>query len=214
MDALEKYKQSWNHQSEEKNKFSTEQIYNFTHKKSSSVVKWIFIIGILEFVFWGCITFMLPDSVYKMYENLEMTTFFYVSSVIHYLVLLIFIYLFYKNYKQISVLENTKKLIKSILKVRKTVKYYVIYNLLGFIFGGITINFFMFSDTDKLQKAINFQNLHLDIDKVVIYMMIGQLIVISVFTLLLWLFYKLAYGILLKKLNKNYAELIKLDGHI
>lgn len=214
MDALEKYKHSWSNQSEEKNQLSTEQIYSITHKKSSSVVKWIFIISILEFIFWGGIMFMLPDSVYKMYDNMELTTFLYVSSVIHYLVIIFFIYRFYKNYKQISVLANTKKLMKSIFKVRKTVKYYVIYNVLSSILGGLTINYFVFSDTDKLQKIINHQNASLDINKVYIYMLIGQLIVFSVFTLLLWLFYKFIYGFLLKKLNKNYTELINLDEQI
>jgi flagellar biogenesis protein FliO len=40
---------------------------------------------------------------------------------------------------------------------------------------------------------------------------IGMLIVaLLVFGFLIWLFYKLIYGILLKRLNKNYKELKKL----
>lgn len=33
----------------------------------------------------------------------------------------------------------------------------------------------------------------------------------GIFVLLMWLFYKLIYGLLLKRLNKNYKELKKLD---
>ena len=38
------------------------------------------------------------------------------------------------------------------------------------------------------------------------------LIVITIgFTLIIWLFYKLIYGFLLKRLNRNYQELKKLE---
>jgi hypothetical protein len=40
-----------------------------------------------------------------------------------------FIYLFYKNYIRISTIASTKQLMKDILKTRKTVQYYVWYNL-------------------------------------------------------------------------------------
>jgi len=40
---------------------------------------------------------------------------------------------------------------------------------------------------------------------------IAQIVVIAIMILILWLFYYLLYGILLKKLNKNYKELTKLN---
>ena len=36
-------------------------------------------------------------------------------------------------------------------------------------------------------------------------------VVILVFLLLIWFFYKILYGFLLEKLNRNYADLKKLD---
>lgn len=214
MDALEKYKQSWKNQSEEKNKFSKDEIYTIVQKKSSSIVKWIFVISILEFIFWSVVTFLIPDNAYEVYEDLNLTVFLYSSSAIHYCILLLFIYLFYRNYKQISVLSSTKKLMKSILKVRKTVKFYVIYNLLGFISGGLIINYFVFSDANNLQKILKNKKQPVNLDQAFIIMMVAQIITFAVFTLLLWLFYKLIYGFLLKKLNKNYTELINLDEQI
>ena len=53
MDLLEKYKKAWDNQPEETNKVSKIDIYKMAHSKSSSIVKWIFIIGVLEFVFVG-----------------------------------------------------------------------------------------------------------------------------------------------------------------
>ena len=40
---------------------------------------------------------------------------------------------------------------------------------------------------------------------------IVQIVVIAIMILILWFFYYLLYGILLKKLNKNYKELTKLN---
>jgi F0F1-type ATP synthase membrane subunit b/b' len=40
---------------------------------------------------------------------------------------------------------------------------------------------------------------------------IAQIVLIAIMILILWLFYYLLYGILLKKLNKNYKELTKLN---
>ncbi len=49
---LANYKKVWKNQPEEKNKISALEIYKMTQSKSNSIVKWIFIIGLLEFVFW------------------------------------------------------------------------------------------------------------------------------------------------------------------
>ena len=52
---LANYKKVWKNQPEEKNKISALEIYKMTQSKSNSIVKWIFIIGLLEFVFWFAI---------------------------------------------------------------------------------------------------------------------------------------------------------------
>ena len=62
-----------------------------------------------------------------------------------------------------------------------------------------------------LMKVMNPDNLPVSIDQIITITIISQVIAILIFMVLLWLFYKLIYGILLKKLNRNYKELIKLD---
>ncbi len=58
MDSLDKYKKAWiDQQSEETNKVSKADIYKMSKSKSSSIVKWIFIIGILELLFWTSLNF-------------------------------------------------------------------------------------------------------------------------------------------------------------
>jgi hypothetical protein len=211
MDLLDNYKKAWVNQPEETNKFSALEIYKLAHSKSSSIVKWIFIIGVLEFVLWSCLNLFMPDDFYKTYKDLNLMTFIDVFTVFHYFIIVAFLFLFYKNYKRISLIDNTKKLIQSILRIRKTVKYYVIYNLAMVFLISIIVNITMFSDSDKLMKTMNPKNLAMDINQVLTITIITQVLVLIVILVFLWLFYKLLYGILLKKLYRNYKELTKLD---
>lgn len=212
MDVLEKYKKAWDNQPEGEQKISSKEIYKMAKSQSSSIVKWIFIIGIIEFVFWLVVNLSIPDSFYQVYEDLNLTTFITVFNVVHTIVIISFLVLFYKNYKSVSLTDNTKKLIKNIFKVRRTVKNYVKYNI-GIVFLiSIIVNAIMFSDTEKFQKIMNPNNIAMDVSQLLTVTIISQILAIGIMVLLLWLFYKLVYGILLRKLVRNYKELVKLDS--
>ena len=127
MDELDLLKKDWKKQESSYPKLSYNEIYKMIHKKSSSIVKWIFIICIAEFLFWGIINLMLPEGFFDIYEKFHLKTFLTVSYVIHYIVVVGFIYIFYKNYKTIYVIDNTNLLMRKILKTRKIVNYYVYY---------------------------------------------------------------------------------------
>ena len=55
---LSHYKKAWKNQPDENNKISQNEIYKMTQSKSTSIVKWIFIIGILEFVVMNSFYFL------------------------------------------------------------------------------------------------------------------------------------------------------------
>ena len=57
MDELELLKKDWQKKEGLMPKLSYDEIYSMLWKKSSSIVKWIFIISIIEFVFWLAISF-------------------------------------------------------------------------------------------------------------------------------------------------------------
>ncbi|MDD7914305.1 hypothetical protein [Polaribacter ponticola] len=211
MDLLDKYKKTWESQPEESKKFSKVEIYKLAHSKSSSIVKWIFIVGLLELAFWLTINMLIPDSFYKVYEDLNLENQVNFFMILHYLVIIVFLYFFYLNYKKISAVDNTKKLIHKILKIRNTVKYYVYYNLAIVFLSSFILNSVLMSDSDKLMKIMNPDNLSVDINQLITVTIISQIIAVLIFMVLLWLFYKLIYGYLLKKLNKNHKELIKLE---
>nr|BFF40566.1 hypothetical protein BACY1_23710 [Tenacibaculum mesophilum] len=197
---LDKYKKAWGNQSEETNKVSKIDIYRMAHSKSSSIVKWIFIIGILEFIFLNSFYFIFDkEEAYEEYKKLGLYNFMIYSQFIIYPVLLYFLIKFYLNYKSISVVDSTKTLMTKIIKTRKTVKYYVIFNLLYVFTFGIIV-------------AIASLKAHPEFNsKQVLISIIVTVIMLIIMLIVLWCFYQLLYGILLRKLNKNYKELAKLE---
>lgn len=209
MKELDLLKKDWQKSEQSFTKVSDNEIYKMIHKNSSSIVKWIFIISVLEIIFWTVISlFLNTDEELKKLNNDNVYIFVKALTVFNYAIVLVFIYLFYKNYSQISTITSTKQLMKDILKTRKTVQYYVWYNLGMFLFG--TILGMVFALT--LDPTINNVKSELHNNNVV---MVITIIVMIVICLVLfgafWLFYKLAYGILLKKLNANYKELERID---
>ncbi len=209
---LDKYKKAWDNQPEETNKVSKVDIYKMAHSKSSSIVKWIFIIGILEFSFWLILNYFTSKSSYmEVYEKLNLTTFLKITYYIHYVVIITFLYIFYKNYSAISIMDGTKELLKKIFKIRRTVKLYVYYNLITFIILSIIVNVVIFSDSNKLKEIFKTGSINISDSSFFTIMLVTQIIFLIIFLGLFWLFYQLLYGILLKKLNKNYKELSKLE---
>lgn len=211
MDELDKLKKYWQKNDSNFQKLSKNDLYPMLWKKSSSIVKWLFYISIAELIFWILIN-VLPlffsdpftknmDEVFGNGSLMEILTIF------SFAIILLFIYLLFKSYKTISVTDNAKKLMESILKTRKIIKYYVIYNL---IMAGISLvigAFFAINNDPKIAD-ITAQNG----TKALTIFIVGMIIVAIAFLLFIWLFYKLIYGILLRRLNRNYKALQNMDG--
>lgn len=208
MEELDLLKKDW-----QKNaafeQVSEGEIYKMLHMKSSSIVKWIFIISILEILLWTMISvFFNTDDYLKNTKYEELNVYFEGLTVLNYAVILVFIYLFYKNYVSISTTVSTKQLMKDILKTRKTVQCYVWYNL-GMVALSLMIGFFMAfhynPEVSVLMDKIG------DNTKVIIITIGIFTLIIAVFLGIFWLFYRLLYGILLRRLYANYSELKKID---
>lgn len=185
------------------------EIYKMLHTKSSSIVKWIFIISILEIMLWTVISvFFNMDEYLKNIKHEELDFYFEALTVFNYAVILVFIYLFYKNYMAISTTVSIKQLMKDILKTRKTVQCYVWYNLgmvaLSLLFG-FYIAFAYNPDIAVLMDKIGHNT------KVMVITIAVFVLIIASFLGLFWLFYRLIYGTLLRRLFANYKELKKID---
>ena len=209
---LANYKKVWKNQPEEKNKISALEIYKMTQSKSNSIVKWIFIIGLLEFVFWFAINYLgTKNGALEPYEKLNLINFIDNFNYFHYVVVVLFLILFYRNFSLISTVDDTKTLMKNILLVRKTVKWYVYYNLINVVVFSIILNILIFNTPDGINILSGIDNESFNQEHMMSVFIIAQIVVIAIMILILWLFYYLLYGILLKKLNKNYKELTKLN---
>jgi len=211
MDELELLKKDWQKKEEYLPKLSYDEIYKMIWKKSSSIVKWIFYISIIEFLFWIGISFIPIKSqeisgkgaqLMGVVENVLDLTF--------YIVILYFMFQFYQNYRKISVTDSAKELMKKILKTRKTVMTYVWFNLglfaitMIFIFAEVLI----YNPPQEIIEQINNAE-----SSTAFWLMLSLLFILTTifFGAILWFIYRLLYGILLKRLNDNYNELKKLE---
>ncbi len=212
MDELELLKKDWKKQESSFHQISEKEIYGMLHKRSSSIVKWIMIISVLELLLWLSISFLTADEQYfKTLKLYHLDTFMPIMSVISYGVILFFIFLFFKNYKAINTTDNVKQLMKNILKTRKTVKYYVWYNLGITAISMIIVFIFQFMYDPSINKMINNASSNIDPNTFYCIMILVYAVVIIVFIGLIWLFYRLLYGILMKRLQKNFDELKKIE---
>ena len=200
MKELDLLKKDWQKSDNSFEQVSEIEIYKMIHKKSSSIVKWIFIISIIEFIVLNSLSFLLPDEKMSKSETIEI--FITVLDYLSYGVALFFMYLFYQNYRSISVTSNTKKLMECILNTRKTVRYYIGYNLFLVFFVALLL----LSSEIIITSATNNDD-GARIFFTCLIMVVSTVVLVGI----VWLFYQLIYGILLKKLNRNYAELKKID---
>ncbi len=212
MDELELLKKDWKKQEGSFQQISENEIYGMLHKGSSSIVKWIVIISILELVLWASISFFTADEEYfKTLKIYHLDTAMPMISVINYGVILFFIYLFFKNYRNINTTDTVKQLMQSIIRTRKTVKYYVWYNLAMTAFSFILVFIFQFMYDPNIRKMIAKMSQNINTNTFYCIMIAIYAVIIVVFIGLIWLFYRLLYGILLKRLQKNFDELKKID---
>ena len=101
MDGLELLKKNWKKQEATLPKVSYDEIYKMIWKRSSSIVKWIFIISIFEFVIGVLLNVGLADKEYwNSLEQLDLKEVTIWIYGINYLITLFFVFRFYMNYRK------------------------------------------------------------------------------------------------------------------
>jgi uncharacterized membrane protein YhdT len=213
MDELELLKKDWKKQEGNYPKLTYIEIYNMILKKSSSIVKWIFIISLLEFLFWTLISFGLKDTkAMQRFQEFDADAIIIPLAIVGYIVLFYFFYLFYRNYKKISATDNAKVLMENILNTRKCVKYYVAFNLLYLIISTGIFMVIEFKQDSALIEQVQIASANGELFKLYATVILTTVLLLAVVIGILLLFYWLVYGILLKRLNSNYKELKRLES--
>ncbi len=211
MDELDLLKKDWKKQEENYPRVSYEEISKMIWKRSSSIVKWIFVISILEFLFWAVLNIFLADEAYwKEMELIHLKEFTIGVYIAGYAITFYFIWQFYRNYIKISSTDDSATLMKNILKTRKTVKYYIGYVIISTAITSLVYLYFTFKYHIKNAVAEEAVSYEFDLTQWLIFIGLTTLFIL-IFLGIIWLFYRLLYGILLKRLSKNYKELVKLQ---
>ena len=210
MDELDLLKKDWKKQESSFQQIGEKEIYGMLHKRSSSIVKWILIISVLEFLFLRLLdlSIFLDDEYSNRMKEHHIYDFEKFVTIFNFVVLLVFIYYFYRNLKAINSSSSVKKLMQDIINTRKIVKYYVWYNLVMIVISFViafAIAFTYNPETIALTEKIAHNG------KAIAITIVSILIAFIVFFGFFWLFYRLLYGILLRRLYANYKELKKID---
>lgn len=212
MDELELLKKDWQRKGERLPRLSYEELYKMLWKKSSTIVKWIFYISILEFLFWTTINIVATDN--EFMEDIRRMHLYEVNivlNVLSYAILVYFIYRFYRNYRKISVTDSARQLMKTILNVKRTVTQYVWFNISLFALSLIITLYASLRYMPDGQKIVEAAT---EVGNETFFWIViigASLLIVGLFVLLIWLFYKALYGILLKRLRQNYKDLEALE---
>ncbi len=212
MDELELLKKDWKKKDEHLPKLSYDEIYTMIWKKSFSIVRWIFYISIVELFIWIVLNTMpfYTDS----FDYLEIgfsKNVIIATSIVAYGAIFIFLYYLYHSFKAISVVDNVKDLMKSILKTRKIVRYYVLYNIVVMFIVTIYSLIIGFKKDERFLNLLN--SVKEDNSELQVWLMVALIYIIALCVTVgfIVLFYQIIYGFLLRKLNKNYKELKRLE---
>ncbi|WP_292010194.1 beta-carotene 15,15'-monooxygenase [Chryseobacterium sp.] len=215
---LDSFKKTWQEQPVQ-NKYDNNEILQMLNKKSRNYVKYIFWISVIEFLFFTIIgSFYVlqgkeSNSFLNVLEKLgaqktpelesSFDHIFLALKIISLSVTAYFIYQFYQNYRKIKIEENLKAFITKIIRFKKTVNAFILINIALLIaFTGIfTVFIFYILNTQHIEVT----------NSSLIGFLIGIVVATGLNVLLVWLYYKLVYGIIMRKLDKNLKQLKNID---
>lgn len=200
--------------------YEQDEIEVMLNKKSRNYVKYILWISIAEFVIFGFINFLtvFSDDFHTDFTNIlnklqirnqseisfSLDRIYNWMKILSLLITGIFVVVFYLNYKKIDVESNLKKFIIHIIKFKKTVNLFIFSNIFLLVL-------FIASLVSLLTMTIRRQNIHID-NPTFWGLITGVILSLLICVLMVLLYYKLAYGILLKRLSKNLSQLEKIDS--
>lgn len=214
---IDDFKKSWQEQKPEV--YQSSEIEAMLNKKSRNYVKYILWISFAEFLFFAAVNIFTvfgtknDSSFMDLLQKLGVNVTNNIEEDFQHLYLLLkifslaitafFVILFYKNYKQIDIENNLKKFILQIIRFKKTVNLFIITNIAVLVvFTAVLTNFTM--------NVLRFQNVYLN-NSTLAGFMIGILVSLSIGILLILLYYRIVYGIIMRRLDKKLKQLQQIE---
>lgn len=200
--------------------YDQNEIESMLNRKSKNYVKYILWISVAEFVIFGFINFLalfssdfhtdftsILNKLHIKNQNeveFSLDRIYYWMKIFSLIITGVFCLIFYMNYKKINVESNLKKFIIHIISFKKTVNLFIFSNILLLI---LLIGSF----TSFIVITIQKQNIQID-NPTFWGLIMGVVFSLLVCIILILLYYKLAYGILLNRLSANLKQLEKIDS--
>jgi len=205
MKELEELKHQWAKQNFSQN-FSKEEIKGFLQKKSTHSIKWIFYLSIAEFIAYLSFPLLVPNYLdsFDYYKSLNLFEFSILTALTGYVLLVYFMWRFFKNYKNISVANSITSHLSAILNTRRAVNQYFYFNVV------ILIIFTVVVLLSALQLDQNMIDLKEENNSLLIMIFIIGL-VIAIILGIFGLLYYFVYGRFLRPLKNNEKELLKIE---
>lgn len=213
------FKKTWQQQ-EVSGGYQQSEIEAMLNKKSKNYVKYILWISIAEFLIFGFLNFVafFSDNFHSDFTNIlnklrirnqsevefSLDKIYMWMKILSLVITGIFVLRFYSSYKKINIESNLKKFIEQIISFKNTVNLFIFINifLLILFVGGFT-GFLIFT--------INRQNINID-NPTLMGLVTGVVFGLLISVILILIYYKIAYGILLKRLSRNLTQLEKIDS--
>lgn len=201
-------------------KYAGSEILEMLNKKSRHIVKYIFWISAAEFLVFLALTILYifqtddNDSVINIIERLgakktfetekNLAHLYFLMKIVCLLVTGIFAVKFYSNYRKIRVEENLKKFILRIVNFRQTVNRFIMANFGLVILFAVVICWFIYNEISMQQVQLN--------PEIIIGFVITAIIMTGIYIGLVWFYYRVVYGIMMKKLDKNLEQLKEIEN--
>lgn len=203
MDKLDQLKANWDKQSFDR-QYSKEELNAFLQKKSTTSIRWIFYLSLIEFSLYVSLPLLLPNYLesFDYYKTLNLYEFAITTTIIGYILLVYFMIVFFRNYKKISVSDSVKDHLQTILNTRKAVNRYIYLNLtILIVFLGVVMYHAFLYDQ-------NFLDLKNQGVSPFLFLLTFGFIILGILTLFGCLYY-FVYGRFLRPLKRNEKELLK-----
>ena len=215
---LDSFKETWQQQPVQP-KYDSSDIESMLNKSSRNYVKYILWISVVEFIlilianlyytFLGEDTADLMSVLGKLginnSSNFESTIsqLYFVLKMVSLGLTGIFVFLFYQNYRKIKIESNLKKLILQIFTFKKTVQLFILANIGLVILFTLILGLFTF-------LVLAEQNIALT-NPTLIGFIAGLALTMGLSVVLIWIYYRLVYGFILRRLGKNLEQLQNIE---
>lgn len=200
--------------------YEQSEIEAMLNKKSKSYVKYILWISIAEFFIFGIINairffFRGKESEFEPILSklnlqneheilISMDKFYFIIKLTSLLMTGFFVILFYRGYKKIDIESNIKSFIIQIFKFKKTVNAFITCNV-------VLLVIFIASFSIYVSIMMQQQNQHIS-GSTIIGILTAIVIALLITAVLILFYYKLVYGILLKRLSKTMRQLEQIEA--